>query len=344
MNSIMVLFICIKHNKFILHKEYVILYNEKATVKVILRKGYRMNKNDLLHRIKKGMPKLSKGQRLIANYIIEHYEKAIFLTAAKLGCIVGVSESTVVRFANELGYDGYPKFQEALEELVKSKLTAMQRLEVTTDRIDTKHVLKSVLQMDEEKLRSTREIIDEEAFEGAINRMMGAKNIYILGVRSCAGLAAFLGFYLNIIFDNIKVVNTNSTSEMFEAIHHVGDQDVVIGISFPRYSKRVIKCLEFAKSRNAGVVAITDSYVSPIGGYADEVLVGNSEMISFVDSLVAPMSIINAIIVAISLRKKDELATSLENLEDIWTEYEVYDDSHAELWGISNDKGKEKFD
>ena len=302
-----------------------------------------MNKNDLIHRIRKNMPKLSKGQKLIANYILEHYEKAVFLTAAKLGTIVGVSESTVVRFANELGYDGYPKFQDALEELVKSKLTAMQRLEVTTDRIDTSHVLKSVLQMDEEKIRSTREQIDEEAFNHAIDKIMGAKTIYVLGVRSCAGLASFLGFYLNIIFDNIKVVNTNSISEMFEAIHRINEDDVIIGISFPRYSKRVMKCLEFAQSKHASVIAITDSYISPIAGYSDYALIGNSEMVSFVDSLVAPLSIINAVIVAISLRKKDEISVSLERLENIWTEYEVYDDSHRELWGLPTEQ-KEKFD
>lgn len=302
-----------------------------------------MNKNDLIHRIRKNMPKLSKGQKLIANYIINHYEKAVYLTAAKLGSIVGVSESTVVRFANELGYDGYPKFQNALEELVKSKLTAMQRLEVTTDRMDTGHVLKSVLQMDEEKIRSTREQIDEGTFNEAIEKIMGAKTIYVMGVRSCAGLASFLGFYLNIIFDNIKVVNSNSVSEMFEAIHRIGEEDVIIGISFPRYSKRVMKCLEFAQGQKASVIAITDSYISTIASYADYALVGSSEMVSFVDSLVAPLSIINAIIVAISLRKKDEIAVNLERLEHIWSEYEVYDDSYREL-GTIIEENKEKFD
>ena len=285
-----------------------------------------MNKNDLIHRIRKSMPKLSKGQRLIANYILEHYEKAVFLTAAKLGAIVGVSESTVVRFANELGYDGYPKFQDAL--------TAMQRLEVTTDRMDVNHVLKAVLQMDEEKLRYTREQIDEEPFNGAVESIIEAKTIYVLGVRSCAGLASFLGFYLNIIFDNVKVVNTNSISEMFEVIHRISKEDVIIGISFPRYSKRVMKALEFAQTRQAHVIAITDSYISPIAGYADYALVGRSEMVSFVDSLVAPLSIINAIIVALSLRKKDEISTNLEKLEDIWVEYEVYDDSERDLWSM----------
>lgn len=303
-----------------------------------------MKKNDLIYRIKKNMPKLSKGQKLIANYILEHYEKAVFLTAAKLGTIVGVSESTVVRFANELGYDGYPKFQEALEELVKSKLTAMQRLEVTTDRIDTKHVLRSVLQTDEEKIHYTIEHIDEEVFDNAIDSILKAKTIYILGVRSCAGLASFLGFYFNIIFDNVKVINTNSISEIFEIVHRIGEEDVLIGISFPRYSKRILKALEFARSRGAGIIAITDSTISPIAQYADHTLIGRSEMVSFVDSLVAPLSIINAIIVALSLKKKDDIATSLENLENVWMEYEVYDDTREAMSLSSGTVTKEKCD
>lgn len=303
-----------------------------------------MKNNDLIQRIKKSMPRLSKGQKLIANYILQHYEKAVFLTAAKLGTIVGVSESTVVRFANELGYDGYPKFQQALEELVKSKLTAMQRLEVTTDRIDTNHVLRSVLQTDEEKIRYTIEHIDEEAFDASIDTIIKAKKIYILGVRSCAGLATFLGFYFNIIFENVKVVNTNSISEMFEIIHRIDKDDVMIGLSFPRYSKRILKALEFAKSKEASIIAITDSYLSPIAQYADHTLIGQSEMVSFVDSLVAPLSIINAIIVAVSLKKKDEISANLENLEKVWMEYEVYDDTRDLMQPQDSEQRKEKYD
>lgn len=286
------------------------------------------------------MLQLSKGQKLIANYVLEHYEKAVYLTAAKLGTIVGVSESTVVRFANELGYDGYPKFQEALEELVKSRLTAMQRLEVTTDRLSMQHILKSVLQTDEEKIRYTREQIDEVAFDQAVEKILKAKTIYILGVRSSAGLAQFLGFYFNIIFDNIKLVSTNSASEMFEVIHRISEKDVIIGISFPRYSKRVLKALEFAKNKEAKVIAITDSYISPLSSYSDYTLVGRSEMISFVDSLVAPLSIINALIVAVSLKKKDEIAANLDHLEKIWVEYEVYDDCEKDIYN-SNYSGQD---
>ena len=280
------------------------------------------------------MPKLSKGQKLIANYILDHYEKAIYLTAARLGTIVGVSESTVVRFANELGYDGYPKLQEALEELVKSKLTAMQRIEVTTERIDHNNVLKSVLQTDAEQIGYTIEYADEEIFQNAVSKIIEAKTLYILGVRSCAGLAGFLAFYFNIIFDNVKLVNTNSVSEMFEIIHRVSPEDVVIGISFPRYSKRILKALEFSNAKGATVVAVTDSRLSPLAKLAQYPLIGRSEMISFVDSLVAPMSILNALIVAVSLQKKEEITKNLEKLEKVWTEFEVYDDTYNDLPGL----------
>ena len=283
-------------------------------------------KNDVILKIQERLPKLSKGQKLIACYILEHYDKAIYLTAAKLGGIVGVSESTVVRFAYELGYDGYPKFQNALEELVKNKLTTMQRLEVTTDRIDKTNILKSVLQMDEDRIKRTREQVDEEIFNEAVEKILTAKNIYIIGVRSCSGLATFLGYYLNIIFDNVKTVDTNSISDMFESIYKIGKGDVIIGISFPRYSRATMKCLEYAQKNEADVIAITDSYISPITSYAQYPLIGCSEMLSFADSLVAPLSIINALIVALSLKKKDEIVTNLEKLENIWGEYQVYNE------------------
>jgi DNA-binding MurR/RpiR family transcriptional regulator len=281
--------------------------------------------NDLIKRINKNYSKLSKGQKLLANYIIDHYDKAVFLTAAKLGTIVGVSESTVVRFANELGYDGYPKLQRALEELVKNKLTSIQRVEVTFDRIDKSHVLKSVLQSDCYKIKHTLEDIDENVFNQAIDMILSAKNIYIIGVRSCASLASFLGFYFNLIFDNVKLIHTNSVSEMFEQIYRLGTDDVVIGISFPRYSKRTLKAMEFARSRSAKVIAITDSPLSPMIQFSDCSLIARSDMASFVDSLVAPLSIINAIIVALCIKKKDTVVNTLENLEQIWEEYQVYD-------------------
>lgn len=283
--------------------------------------------NDLIKRIRDSYSKLSKGQKLLANYIVEHYEKAVFLTAAKLGKIVGVSESTVVRFANELGYDGYPKLQRALEELVKNKLNSIQRVEVTSDRIDQSHVLKSVLQSDAEKIKYTLEEIDEKVFDQAVEMILKANHIYIIGVRSCAALANFLGFYFNLIFDNVKLVDTNSVSEMFEQIYRMGEDDVVIGISFPRYSKRTLKAMEFAKKRHAGVITITDSALSPMIQFADCSLIARSDMASFVDSLVAPLSLINALIIALCIKRKDTVVSSLEDLEKIWTEYQVYDNS-----------------
>ncbi len=281
--------------------------------------------NELIRRINESYSKLSKGQKLLANYIIDHYEKAVFLTAAKLGKIVGVSESTVVRFANELGYDGYPKLQRALEELVKTKLTSIQRVEVTSDRIDRSHVLRSVLQSDADKIKHTLEEIDEEIFDLSVEMILKAKTIYIIGVRSCAALANFLGFYFNLVFDNVKLIHTNSVSEMFEQIYRLHEDDVVIGISFPRYSKRTLKAMEFAKERGAGVITITDSQLSPMTQYADHSLIARSDMASFVDSLVAPLSLINALIVAISIKRQDTVIAALGSLEKIWTDYQVYD-------------------
>jgi len=281
--------------------------------------------NDLIKRINDSYAKLSKGQKLLANYIIDHYEKAVFLTAAKLGKIVGVSESTVVRFANELGYDGYPKLQRALEELVKTKLTSIQRVEVTTDRIDQSHVLKSVLQSDADKIKYTLEEIDESVFDDAVDRILNAKQIYIIGVRSSAALANFLGFYFNLVFDNVKLIHTNSVSEMFEQIYRLGEEDVVIGISFPRYSKRTLKAMEFAKQRGADVITITDSMLSPMTQYADCSLIARSDMASFVDSLVAPLSLVNALIVAICIKRQDTVVEALGSLEKIWADYQVYD-------------------
>ncbi len=281
--------------------------------------------NDLIKRINESYNKLSKGQKLLANYIIDHYEKAVFLTAAKLGKIVGVSESTVVRFANELGYDGYPKLQRALEELVKTKLTSIQRVEVTSDRIDKSHILKFVLHSDMDKIKHTLEEIEEEVFNHAIDMIMEAKTIYIVGVRSSAALASFLGFYFNLIFENVKLIHTNSVSEMFEQIYRISEDDVMIGISFPRYSKRTLKAMEFAKSKGSKVITITDSPLSPMVQFSNASLIARSDMVSFVDSLVAPLSLINAIIVALSMRKKETIVNSLEQLETIWNEYQVYE-------------------
>ena len=274
------------------------------------------------------MPYCSKGQKLIANYITEHYDKAAYMTAAKLGALVNVSESTVVRFAIELGFDGYPELQHTLQELVRTKLTSFQRVEVTNDRIGDGDLLSKVLLADSEKIKRTLDGIDREAFEAAVKHMISAKNIYILGVRSSASLAGFLNYNLRMIFDNVKLVDTSSGSEMFEEIMGMTKDDVIIAISFPRYSKKIINAVDYAKHRGADVIALTDSKMSPIAREANQLLIAESDMASFVDSLVAPLSIINAMIAALAREKKDELAIRLRRLEEIWDEYEVYDKTH----------------
>ena len=280
---------------------------------------------NIIKEMKERYHELSKGQKLIADYIINHYDKAAFVTAAKLGEEVGVSESTVVRFAIEIGYDGYPKLQKALREVIKSQLTAVQRLEVSSGQIDSESVLKSVLQSDINKIRTTLEEANHETFNAVVEEILKANKIYILGVRSSAPLASFLGFYFNLIFENVRLVHTTSVSEMFEQIVNAKEGDVVIGISFPRYSRRTSKAMEFARKRGATVIAITDNENSPLAQWSNYSLFARSDMASFVDSLVAPLSMINALIVAIGLKRKDKLHTTLENLEKIWDEYQVYD-------------------
>ena len=281
--------------------------------------------NDLMSKIENNLSTFSKGQRLIAKYIIEHYDKAAFLTASKLGATVGVSESTVVRFATELGYGGYPQLQKALQEMIRNKLTAVQRMEVTSDRMGDQDILRSVLSSDIDKIRMTLDEIDRSSFEAAVEAILHARNIYILGVRSSASLSGFLGFYFNLMFDNVKLIHTNSVSEIFEQILRVGDGDVVLGVSFPRYSKRTLKALEYSKKSGATVIALTDSRLSPLSQTADYTLLAKSDMASFVDSLVAPLSVVNALIVAIGMRKQKEISETFTHLESIWDEYEVYE-------------------
>ena len=283
------------------------------------------NKNDLSNRINDAYGRLSKGQKLLATYITDNYDKAVFLTAAKLGEVVGVSESTVVRFATHLGYKGYPEFQNALEELVRNKLNSIQRMEVTYGRISQSKILESVLKSDAEKIQSTLEKIDQSAFEMAVDTILNAKNIYIIGIRSCAPLASFLAFYFNLIFDNVRLLSTSSSSEIFEQMARISGDDVIIGISFPRYSMRTLKAMEFANNRSAKVITLTDSIHSPMNLYSSCNLIADSDMASIVDSLVAPLSVINALIVALCMKKQSEVAKTLEMLEDIWDEYQVYE-------------------
>ncbi|MBQ8417003.1 MAG: MurR/RpiR family transcriptional regulator [Clostridia bacterium] len=280
---------------------------------------------DLIRGIEDGMPSFSKGQRLLAAYICEHYERAAYLTAAKLGQLVGVSESTVVRFAIELGFEGYPEFQSALQKTVRSRLTSFQRMEVSNTLIGDGELPDKVLLSDMDKIRRTLEEIDRGAFAAAVDRIAEAKTIYIIGVRSSSALAGFLNYNFRMIFDNVRFIQTTSGSEMFEQIMPVGKGDVMIAISFPRYSKRIINAVEYARSREADVVALTDSKLSPIAAYADQLLIAHSDMASFVDSLVAPLSIINAMIVAVARKKQDEVSERLVALEEVWDRYDVYD-------------------
>ena len=281
--------------------------------------------NDLMNRINRYYGSMSKGQKLLANYIADYYDKAVFLTAAKLGETVGVSESTVVRFAMTLGYKGYPDFQKALEEMVRNKLNSIQRMEVTYGRISQSKILESVLRSDEEKIRETLQNIDDRAFEMAVDTILNADKVYVIGIRSCASLASFLAFYLNLIFENVVLLNTNNSSEIFEQMIRINSKDVIIGISFPRYSMRTLKALEFANNRNAKVITLTDSVNSPMNLYSSCNLIARSDMASIVDSLVAPLSVINALIVSLCMKKQDEVASTLEVLENIWDEYQVYE-------------------
>lgn len=282
-------------------------------------------KRNLLSEIEERMPTFSKGQKMISNYILDNYDKAAYMTAAKLGAIVQVSESTVVRFAIEMGFTGYPEFQHALREMVRTRLTSFQRMAVTSDLIGDGDLLTKVLLSDIEKIRKTIEEIDRDAFAAAVDSIVSAKHIYIMGVRSSASLAGFLNYNLRMIFDDVKFVQTTSRSEMFEQMMSIGEGDVMIAISFPRYSKRIIQAVDFAKHAGADVIALTDSPMSPIATGADQILVAKSDMVSFVDSLAAPLSIINAIVMAVSMKKQEELTVRLHQLERIWDEYDVYD-------------------
>ncbi len=281
--------------------------------------------NNLIIKIESIIDKLSKSQKLIARYITGHYDKAAFMTAALLAKTVGTSESTVVRFATEIGYTGYPDFQKALQEVIRTKLTAVQRMEMASSRIGEQDILTTVLTTDMEKIKKTLEEINKKDFEQIVEDILKAKKIYILGVRSSASLADFLGFYLNLLFDNVSLVHTNSVSEVFEQILRTGPDDVFIGISFPRYSKRTVKALKYAHTQGSKVVAITDSKQSPLTAYADNIITARSDMASFADSLVAPLSVINALIVALGMKKKDEVQKTFVQLENIWDEYNIYE-------------------
>lgn len=281
--------------------------------------------NHFLSILQEKEPAFSKGQKRIARYITDSYDKAAFMTANRLGKTVGVSESTVVRFAVDLGFDGYPSMQKAMREMVLNRLTSVQRIEVANNRFSDQDVVSMVLHSDMEKLRQTSETVSREEFNTAVDAILKAKRIYILGVRSVAPLANFLGHYLNYMFNNVHVISGFSAGEMFEKIVGVNSEDVIIAFSFPRYSASTTKGARYCRSAGATVVGITDSKASPLGQCCDHVLLAKSDMVSLVDSLVAPLSLVNALIVAIAAKREKELSQTFANLERIWDEYDVYE-------------------
>ncbi len=280
--------------------------------------------SNLLVRIDMLRDKFSKGQRRIANFIEEHYDEAAFMTAAKLGEIVGVSESTVVRFATEIGYSGYPSLQKAMQEMIRDKLTSIQRIEVTTGRIGDKDVIDSVLNQDIDKIKRTIEEVSRDDFDRTVEAIINAEHIYIFGVKSASYIASFFGYYLDLMFGNVIMLNTTSKTTNYEKLFRISDKDVMIGISFPRYSTMAVDAMSFAHERGAHVVAITDSMVSPLVSTADSILIARSDIASIVDSLVAPLSLINALIVAMVIKRKDDVKETFAKLEQVWSEHSIY--------------------
>lgn len=281
-------------------------------------------KKDLIEEIQRNFSRLSKGQKLIAQYIIDNYDKAAFMTAAKLSKMVGVSESTVVRFANALGFDGYPQLQKGLQNIIKIKLTTVQRVEMARDYSNEEMILEKIFASDIENIRATQENMDFKTFQLIVDKILAAEKIYIIGSRSSTALAQYLGFYLNLVLDNVKILG-QGISDVFEQMLRVSEKDLVIGISFPRYSNQTVKVLKYAREQNATIVALTDSVISPIYSIATHSLTAKNNIASFVDSLVAPLSLINALIIAIGMREKEEITAYFNKLEDLWDRYNVYD-------------------
>ena len=279
---------------------------------------------NVLHMIESNMGSFSKGQKLIGSYILQNYDKAAFMTANKLGKLVNVSESTVVRFASELGYDGYPSMQRALQEMIRSRLTSTQRIQAAGDLFSGQDVLATVMHSDMEKIRQAVDQADRSEFNRAVDRIMKAKHIYILGVRSSMFVAGYLNFYLHLLFENVTLVQSNAAGEIFEQLFRIGPGDVMIAISFPRYSRVTLNTAKFAEDRGASIIAMTDTELSPLYQMSDTALLVPSEMISFVDSMVAPVSLINALLVALGNRMGKDLSSTFEELEDIWNEYGVF--------------------
>lgn len=282
-------------------------------------------KEDLLNKISEMMPSFSKGQKLIANYILQHYDKAAYMTALKLGVTVNVSESTVVRFANRLGFEGYPQLQRSLQSHIKNRLTSIQRIDVTRSRIGTlQNPVEGVLNQDIDKIRRTMDNLSSEQFAKAVDTICSARNIYIQGAMSSGILANFMHYYLRLIFSNVSHIGAVATNELYQQMVHIGEGDVLIALSFPRYATSTIDACKFARECGANIVAITDSESSPLVQYANATLYAYSDMVSFVDSLVAPMSLINALIVALSDRNLESVENNFNKLEQLWEHTEVY--------------------
>lgn len=271
----------------------------------------------------------SKGQRQIAKYILENYDKAAFMTAGKLGNTVGVSESTVVRFAADLGYDGYPGMRKALQEMIRNRLTSVQRIEVAKELIDDTNVLKAVLSSDIDKLQKTVEDVDQISFDAAVEAILNAKHVYIVSMRSSAALGSFMGYYLNLLRDNVHFLHDTAVSEIYEQILRIGPGDVFIGMSYPRYSSRTVKAMRFAKNAGATTIGLTDGDTSPLSELSDIKLFARSDMVSFLDSLAAPLSLVNALIVSIGIHKKDELSETFRRLENVWSQNDIYEKSES---------------
>ncbi len=279
---------------------------------------------DISRKIQDSYASFSKGQKKIANAILNDYDKVAYMTAAKLGKMVEVSESTVVRFAGELGFSGYGEFQRAIQDLVRTKLTSNQRIEVTKQRIGHGDVLENVMESDISKIRYTLESINKDAFYKATDSILSAKKIYVMGARSTEALAMVLQYNLSLILDNVKFIKPASTAEIFEQMFSISEDDVLIAFSFPRYSSKMVSAVKYARQNNANVIVFTDSEISPLAEYASCLLRAQSDMASFMDSLVAPISIINAIIVEITVRKEKEITERFDKLEKLWDEYQVY--------------------
>ena len=280
--------------------------------------------HNVLYLIRTGMDGFSKGQKRIANYILSNYDKAAFMTACRLGQIAQVSESTVVRFASQLGYDGYPAMQKALQELIRGKLTSIQRIEASGEQINSGDIAGSVMQRDMETIRSTIERMDRTEFDLAVEKLVEAKHIYLLGVRSSAFLAGYLNFYFRLIFKNVTLVQNAVAGETFEQLVQVQPGDVLLAISFPRYSKMTVNAVQYAREKGADVVAITDSTLAPLYPLASAALLVRSDMISFVDSITAPLSLLNALIVTVGQRKNEEVPETFSELERVWSQYSVF--------------------